>query len=370
MKKAASLLLGLALGAVIANLHASHASARSLGSTTLTQTVIAAALQGRSSISGFIFDSSRRPLPDVQVELMDDVYGSLRRMRTDASGRYIFQGLSDGYYKVKVMPYGTDYREEIRDVSIINISLAPGSGASSEQLDFYLRLKPNLNAGPLAAPGVVFAQAVPDEAKKFYQLGVSALGNKKDQEGFDNLKRALELFPNYYLALERLGTEYVVRGHHQAAFVLLTKAVEVNKNGFPSMFGLGMALYHLGLYDKSVETLERAAGLYNSSSSLQVGLQVYLGKALKRTGKPTQAETAFKRAKDLSEGKSAEVYWQLAGLYSEQQRYAEAADALELFLKYQRDTRDAEKIKESIKTLREKARTQKTQTSTKLPVVK
>lgn len=343
MKKAAFLLLGLAVASLITIQPASNVSAHPL----------AAALQGRSSISGYVFDATRRPLPDVYVELMDDVYGSIGRRRTDSSGRYLFQGLVEGRYKVKVLPYGTNYREEVRDVSLTNISPVPGTGAVSEQMDFYLRLKPNANAGPLAEapPGVVFAQAVPDGAKKLYQQGLGALGERKDKEGFEHLKRSLEIFPEYYDALDRLGREYVSRGYHEAGFILLTKAVEVNRSSFSSLAGLGIAQYHLKLYDKAVETLQRASTLYNKS----VDVQVYLGKALRRTGKPGEAEAALKRANELSQGKSAEVHWQLAGLYSEQRRYKEAADALELFLKHQQDARDAAKIRETIKVLREKS---------------
>jgi len=344
MKKAAFLLLGLAVVSLITIQFNSNASAHP---------VVAAALQGRSSISGYVFDATRRPLPDVYVELMDDVYGSIGRRRTDASGRYLFQGLSEGRYKVKVLPYGTNYREELRDVSLTNISPIEGTGAVSEQVDFYLRMKPNANTGPLAEgpPGVVFAQAVPDGAKKLYQHGVSALGDKKEKEGFESIKQSLEIFPEYYDALDRLGREYVSRGYHEAGFVLLTKAVEVNRSSFSSLTGLGIAQYHLKAYDKAVETLQRAAALYNKS----VDVQVYLGKAFRRTGKLADAEAALKLAKELSNGKSAEVYWQLAALYSEQQRYKEAADALELFLKNQHDARDAAKIRETIRVLREKS---------------
>lgn len=366
MKKAASLLLGLAVVALATSHYGSTASAHSLTAPTVIRpAIIASTLQGRSSISGYVFDSSRRPLADIYVELLDDVYSSLRRARTDAAGRYLFQGLGDGRYKVKVLPYGTDYREEVRDISIINISLmprsdnSPASGATSEQVDFYLRLKEKVNTNPFVAPpGVIFVQAIPEGARKLYQQGVSALDAKKEKEGFEHLKQSLEIFPEYYDALNRLGTEYVMRGYHEAAFILLTKAIEVNKRGFSSLFGLGIAQYHLKQYDKATESLQSASGIYNKSYELQV----YLGKSLRRTGKPDQAEIVFKRANELSQGKAPEVYWQLAALYSEQQRYSEAADALELFLKNQPDTRDAAKIKQSIKVLREKSGTQKVST--------
>ncbi len=192
---------------------------------------------------------------------------------------------------------------------------------------------------------------MPAEAKKLYERAINDLREKREKEGFESLKRSLELFPTYYLALDRLGTEYVVRGYYEAAHILLTKAVEVNPRGFSSVLGLGLAQYQLKLTNEAIDNLKRATSLYAKS----VNAHLWLGAALKRAGKLDQAEVSFKRAKELSKGKVADVHWQLARLYSEQKRYKEAADELELFLKNQPDSRDAEKIKQMIAQLKEKA---------------
>lgn len=364
MNKGATLLLGLAVGATAAHRQTLNASAHPLvAHTPIYANLI---LQGRSSISGQIFSTSRAPLRDIYVELLDDVYGTLGQTRTDSSGRFIFRGLPDGLYKIRVKPYGTDYKEQTRDIQITTVSRVIGGGAVEEQADFYLRLRENANSGPLAAPGVVFAQEVPGEAKKLYEAGIASLREKKDKEGFENLKRSLEIFPTYYLALDRLGTEYVTRGYNEAAYILLTKATEVNPRGFSSMYGLGLAQYNLKLTDKAVESLQRATNLYNKSG----GAHMWLGMALRRAGKLDQAEVALKRANELGEKKTADVHWQLAALYNDQKRYSEAADALESFLKSQpnqneaEQVKQAEKIKESIKQLRDKARTQQTSGAT------
>jgi hypothetical protein len=52
---------------------------------------------------------------------------------------------------------------------------------------------------------------------------------RKSSEGLEALKKALEVFPDYYLALDRLGAEYAVRGitkpaYLQAGLVLLTQS--------------------------------------------------------------------------------------------------------------------------------------------------
>jgi tetratricopeptide (TPR) repeat protein len=97
--------------------------------------------------------------------------------------------------------------------------------------------------------------------------------------------------------------------------------------------------------------LRRATTLYGKSADAYL----WLGKALKRASTLDQAEAAFMRANELAKGKSAEVHWQTAGLYHEMKRYKEAADAFELFLKAQPKSVDAEKIRELIRQLREKA---------------
>lgn len=228
--------------------------------------------QSRNTITGFVFDESRRPVSGIYVELLNDTYSTVSRMRTTGSGLYSFRGISNGQFKVKVLPLGTDYEEQTRDVSLVSVSARPGSGAMNEQVDFYLRARKNVNSGPLAAPGVVFAQEVPRAAEKLYEEGIDFLRNKNEKEGFEKLKSALETFPGYYLALDRLGTEYVVRGYYRPAYVLLTKALEVNPRSFSSTFGLGLTLYRLEQIDSSIETLQRAVNLYKESVNAHLWL--------------------------------------------------------------------------------------------------
>lgn len=308
------------------------------------------ALQTRNSITGFIFTESRVPLSDVYVELLDDFYVTIIRTRTNGSGIYSFRNLPNGRYNIKVLAYTGDYEEQTRSVSLVGVSPIPGNGSVNEQIDFYLKVKKNLNEGPLAAPGVIFIQAVPDNAKKLYEGGVENLRNKQENEGFDNLKKALELFPDYYLALDRLGTEYVIRGYYTPAFVLLTKSLEVNPRSFSSSFGLGLALYRLGQFDKATENLKRATEIYNKSAKAYL----WLGISLHQNKKLSDAETAMVQANKLSKGESAEVHWQLARIYKDQKRFRESADELELFLKYNSEAKDTEKIKQMVITLRQK----------------
>ena len=326
-------------------------------SVVMSGTTAATVSQGRNSISGVVFGDSRTPVSDTYVQLLDELGSTIAQTRTNGAGRYAFNGLSNGRFKIKVFPVGTDYMEQIQEVFLSPVSAVPGSGADNQQVDFYLRLR-DANRGPFSVPGMIFAQEVPDEAKKLYELGISQLRQKNETAGFENLKKALVVFPNYFLALDRLGTEYAARGrtnpnYFEAARILLTKALEVNPRSFSSMFGLGFTQYHQGMVNEAVVNLERAITVYNDSPNAYL----WVGIAQKRVGKLVQAEASLKRANELSKGKEADVHWQLGGLYNDQKRYAEAAAELELFLKNKPDARDAEKIKQLIAQLKQKAAT-------------
>jgi tetratricopeptide (TPR) repeat protein len=199
--------------------------------------------QSGNSISGHVFGLDRQPLTDVYVELLDDLNRTIARTRTNGSGRYSFYGLSQGRFRVRAMPLGTNYEEQEEEVEIQNFTSQSAlggvrtSGFSNEQRDFYLRLRKGATAVTNEA---VFVQEVPDEAKKLYEKAISDLNEKKEKEGFEGLKSALEIFPKYFAALERLGLEYVRLGHFEAAQILLTIAVDVNPRSFKS--GLAFSL--------------------------------------------------------------------------------------------------------------------------------
>ena len=327
----------------------------------------AAVVQGRSSIYGSVYGEGRRPVADVYVELLDDVNSTIRQIKTDMSGRFQFTGLIDGRYMIKIRPGNTGYLEYSQQVVIAAVSSARtadgrSSGSDRQHIDIALRLDERGAYGPFSgAPAVVFAQAVPPEAKRNYDEAIGLLRQKKEQQAFASLRQALEVFPDYYDALDRLGGEYAVRGvtekattteYLQAGLVLLTKATEVNPRSYSSMYGLGWTEYYLGMTKEAIDHLGKATAIYGKSPKAFL-LQ---GKAYRRAAMPDKAEEALKRADQITNGKDADIHWELAGVYNDQKRYAEAADQMELYLKNSSKVENAEKIKDIIKRLRDKAK--------------
>jgi len=316
-----------------------------------------------NTIGGFVFDRARTPLPDIDVELLDEYYRVVNngttngRQKTTLSGRYEFSGLNDGNYTVRVMAFRYDLEDQSQYVEIKSINSIPGqSGSSYNTLDFYLQAKKGgLRYSEL---GVIFAQDVPKAAEQAYKKALSEFGKKRMDEGFSGLQQALTLFPTYYLALMRYGEELYVRKQYTAATQIFMTAAEVNPKSALPYYNAGNSLHALGgKYLKNAKiALDEAVKLAPASTSVLL----MLGTVERKLGMLMDAEKHLLKAKKLSPTKVPEIQKELAQLYgNDLKKYKEAADELEQYLKAAKLSEDDEsKMKKQIADLRIKARTQ------------
>src|SRR5436853_6754948 len=131
-------------------------------------------------------------------------------------------------------------------------------GASEEfYADFLLRPKKELKKE--VAPSVVFAQTVPEPARLEYERGTKSLHEGKTSLAEDSFKKAVEIFPDYFAALEALGIEYARQGEHQAAIPVLTHALEVNHTASRCMYALGVAHLKRSQLDEAIQWMEKSA---------------------------------------------------------------------------------------------------------------
>jgi len=310
----------------------------------------------RNAITGTVTNTSRQPVSDMWMELLNDVESVLKRTRTDSTGRFSFQGLSFGTFQVRPVTAGTPYRSQTVRIELIPATIR-GTGSHTEQLDFMLRTENELKKRT-TTPGArtTFAQEVPENARKAYERGVELLDTGKTKEGLEKLKEARQLFPSYYLALERLGLEHLKQGKYDEASEFLEKALEVNGTGASSLYGMGVIHYQSKQWPEAIEVLRRALVLAPDSPNAPF-VHFYLGMALIKSGKGADAEQHLKRSYELGGSNiPPDVHMHLAQQYSNAKKYKEAADELELFLKKTPDARDAENIRSIIKKLREKAK--------------
>lgn len=296
-----------------------------------------------TSISGYVSDNSRNPIPDLQVELLNDVDSVIARTKTDNSGLFSFRGLRTGVFQVRVQTYGTTFIGQTQRVQL-------DRGRAVEQVEFVLVSR--RNSSTTGIPGVIFAQEVPEKARKQFERGLALLEKTEQRkEGVAALENAIEIFPLYFEALQVLGSEYVKQQDYERAIPLLTKAIEVNRQSYRSLYTLSIAQYNLKQVSEAIESMKRAIA-FNQQS---IAANLWLGMLLRQTDKFDEAETYLKQADHLAASKSPDVHWQLALLFNQVKRYKEAADELELFLKVQPDSKDTELIKKLIKKFRQQS---------------
>jgi tetratricopeptide (TPR) repeat protein len=311
---------------------------------------------GQSTISGIVFDKQRNPLIDVDIELLNDLYQTKDRTKTDGSGRYTFAGLRNGRYFIKVLPFRYDLEDQTQEQEINTQNVRGGEGSGFFNLDFYLLPR----KGGLADSelSIVFSQDIPPNAKKLYEKGVELLANKKTTEGVMQLNEALKIFPDYFLVLMRIGKELMIIKNYKDAVPFFFKAANVNPKSATAFYYLGDCLHYLGKeYNKSaLAALNQAVIMAPASTRV---LYV-LGKVEREEGKYAEAEKHLLQAKKLSKNPIPEIHKELAQLYgNDLKKYKEAADELELYLKASKvEDKEEKNVKKIISDLRGKANSQ------------
>lgn len=307
--------------------------------------------QSNNTISGHVFNPERQPVVEVYVELLNEVNSVLVRKKTNSGGRYMFNGVSGGNFTVRVLTFGTDFEEQSAEINISSDGIAGRAPSESVQQDFYLRRRRNADGSPVVT-GTVFAQEVPDESKKLYAKAVDNFINKNSNEGIKLLEDALKIFPDYYLALERLGQEYGAQEKWDMSYTFFKKAVAINDRSFNSWYGLSIAANQSQKPDEGLQAIQKAVSLNSGSGEAMF----QLGITQRRLQQFENAEKSLKEANKLAKEKSPDVHWNLALLYAHNlKKFANAADHLEKYLKVKPDDPQKDNIHKLIKQFREKA---------------
>lgn len=300
-----------------------------------------------SRITGQVFGANRRGLSDVYVELRNEVEAVLQRTRTSAGGTYLFANLSAGRFSVRVRPFGTDYEEQTADVEVVT---SVGRNVSDIQYkDFYLKARRDAKKTGSSSPEVIFAQEVPDEARRSYDKAVIDLQGSRIEVGVAELEAAIKAFPTYFSALDRLGVEMLKQQRYAEAAGYFQRATAINPKSSNSWYGLAFARYAFKEIPGAIEAGTKAAELAPDSADISL----MLGIAQRQGRNYIDAEKSMLKAKKLSNGLLADASWNLALLYVYNLKNSRlAADELENYLKVKPDHPDAEKIKRLISQLR------------------
>jgi tetratricopeptide (TPR) repeat protein len=271
----------------------------------------------------------------------------VQRTKTNSAGRFTFSGVPAGRLIVRVLPFGTNLMEQTQEVIVVQTRL----GNDIEYVDITLRYDERSRGTVIEkTPGVIFAQEVPDAARKSYTEGMADLARHQDK-GLEELQTAINIFPDYFDALDSLGKEFISRRMYEKGYPYLLRAIDINSRSSSSYYSLGFAFYQMKQYPAALEAAKATTLLAPASMEAQL----LYGTILRITGSYAEAEKALLAANTLAKKMNGETHWQLALLYNRLNRTHDTINELETFLKLVPDSPDKNKIRDMIARLRTSA---------------
>ncbi|MFV0389426.1 MAG: tetratricopeptide repeat protein [Pyrinomonadaceae bacterium] len=304
---------------------------------------------GGNSVSGIVFGLERTPLPNLNVELMNEFNSILQRTRTDATGKFLFRGVPFGRLSVRVLTLGTNYEAKTQQIEIASVTVGERMIPDNIFLDFFLKLKKS----PLdnMRNEVIFAQDIPEAASIKYSKALAEFNENKMEEGVKTLQEALAVFPDYFLALKKLGLELVQLRKFEEARSYLNKAREINPKCFDCFYALSFSYFAESNFTAAQKYVQDALILEpNSATALFLS-----GLIFRNTKEYSKAEALLLKAKKYDKN-NPDINWNLALLYAHNlKKFREAAAELEQFLKKNPNAPNKEQIKKLIEQFKEKS---------------
>ena len=310
---------------------------------------------GIHSIQGRIyFPSGRRSDMRVMVKLQSYNSGELSVL-SDANGGFAFKGLIPGSYTV-VVDGGNDY-ETVRDSVYVEtdgntsrtggIRLPPTPRIYTVQISLQPKRIDPLKTGVVSAA----LASVPDAAREWYEKAREAAQAGNSKQAIDDLNAALVIYPEFPLALNEIGVQYLRVGQADKAAAALGKAVKLAPEEFQPRLNYGIALLNQKRFAEAEDQLKVALAKNNSAPMAHMYLGIVLVNEHKLDGAQQELETAVRS--NIVEVAKAHYY--LGGIYWANRNYKRAADELDAYLKLAPKAPDAERLRQSIKDLRSKS---------------
>ena len=164
----------------------------------------------------------------------------------------------------------------------------------------------------------------------------------------DSLKEAVALYPNFPLALNELGVQYLKLRQVDKAVEALKGAVKLSPDAFTPRLNLGIALLEARQFGEAEQQLREALKRNANAATAHM----YLGIALLRLSKFDDAEKELLTATEANASQLSMANYYLGGLYWRKHEYQRAVEQLEKYLQLAPNAPDADRVRITIKDLR------------------
>ena len=276
-----------------------------------------AVIEGRVTLpSGFALKRYVRITLSNTQSVLSTIY-------TNNNGEFQIRNLSEGTYYVRA-----EVQDESFEPAVGRVSLGRGLVA---RLILELREKSAPAAARVGARVVSaaeLAQTVPAAAKKEYELGAKLVGKGDFQQAAAHFEKAVSIYPEYLVANNDLGAQYLKLKRLDAAEKLFQFVLERDPKNFNAKFNLGLVRIERHDYLDAMTKLRQAIAL----DGARPVARLWLGFALLETGDLPNAELELTKALVMGGAECAAANYHLARIYLGRGDGAEAARSIRVYL--------------------------------------
>ena len=255
---------------------------------------------------------------------------------TDQDGTFRFHSVPPGNYSV-VVDAGSQYEKAREPVTVNPLS---NSGVSQIVVELHFKVD---------AANPAFA-GVPQNALSLYQKGRAAAQKGDHKAAAEFLSQAVAAYPNFAIALSDLAFEYMKTNQMDKAGEAYEALIKLKPNDALAHLNLGIVMFNKKKFEDAEMHLRKALELNSAGPAAHYYLGLTLISLKRYNEALPELETTIANGGD----NFALAHKFLGGLYMSAHKNKEAADELEKYLKLDPKAPDADRIKGTIKDLRDK----------------
>jgi len=320
--------------------------------STRTSTAAAHTIRGK-----VFLPSGAMPDQRIRVVLELSTGGIGGEVFTDSVGNFEFRSIPSNSYRVVVNSDHQNFDTTSENVEVY------GNFSRTFLVQIYLKEKDNgiTTTTKDRLLSVAEMQEVPKAAKKSFEQGLKRARDNKPEEAVKQFEEAIKVFPDYLLAINKLGEQYVALNRLKEAQEKFERAIVVNGKYALARINLGMLFVKQQRYAEAIEQLEAANHLDESYPMCHL----HLGLALMDTQPPDidRAEKELQRAVESGGKEFSYVHLHLFNLNLRRKSLDKAAAQLEAYLKASPEAPNAPQVREKLgqlkKTLAQQATPEK-----------
>ena len=258
------------------------------------------------SIEGRVVLPSGRSVGNAVKVTLSNNSTPLITVYTNESGQFKFGDLPLGIYYISIAADEKIYEPFTQEVNMGNVP--------SASVTLFLREKGKKEGGR-PGPGVVsaeeFDRKAPSPAKKEYEKAAGMIEKGDTQNAVQHLARAIAIYPDYLLARNELGVQYLKLKRFGEAAEQFDSVISKDPKHFNARFNLGLVRIEERKYKEAVSELTEATSIDSSSA----GAHMWLGVALLQIGELPGAERDLKRTLQLGGTQYSIAHYYLAHVY-------------------------------------------------------